>query len=92
MMIYTVSVLSWATLGKFPSVRPESVMTPTMDGDGNDDDGDSDSDHEDDDETDLISKFHAICIRYLHNQNRQKSAMMQSSDDEWRWGFSWNSL
>ena len=49
-------------------------MTPTMDQDGSDDDGGgNEGDHEDDDEIELRNKAHAICIHYLHNQNRQHS-------------------
>ena len=67
-------------MGKFPSVRPESVMTQTMDDDGNDYAADDDDDHrhhddEKDDENELITKSHAaaICtIHYLHNQRGHK--------------------
>ena len=74
-------------MGKFPSVRPESVMTQTMDDDGHDyagkDDDDRHHDHhrhrhhddEKDDENELITKSHAAAIcttHYLHNQRGLK--------------------
>ena len=74
-------------MGKFPSVRPESVMTQTMDDDGHDYAGKDDDDrhhdhhrhrHHDDEEVDkneLITKSHAAAIcttYYLHNQRGHK--------------------